>query len=395
MAEFHPPSRRADFKIAIICALPREFDAVALLFDRFWDEDGHKLGRAAGDTNHYTTGRIGAHDVVLVVLPNMGKAGAAAAAASFRLSYNNLKLALLVGICGGVPKIAGNEALLGDVVISETVVQYDFGRQYAEKFVRKDTVEDNLGRANKDIRGLIKALETARGRRRLEDKAAEHLEALQRIAKGERGSANYQYPGVSEDKLFASDYDHKHQGLCDLCTSESETYCDKAAKASCAELGCDERKLVVRKRLQARQDMTEHDAQRPGVFIGRIASGDGVEKSGKHRDEIAQAEEVIAFEMEGAGVWDEIPSIIVKGICDYADSHKNKKWQDFAAATAASVAKALLERYTLNDIDARPGPDPNQTRTASGNRSISHNSFGNNSLVNQGDVQGNVSFGVK
>ncbi|KAF5485925.1 hypothetical protein CGCF413_v013156 [Colletotrichum fructicola] len=141
--------------------------------------------------------------------------------------------------------------------------------------------------------------------------------------------------------------------------------------------------------------MTEHDAQRPGVFIGRIASGDGVEKSGKHRDEIAQAEEVIAFEMEGAGVWDEIPSIIVKGICDYADSHKNKKWQDFAAATAASVAKALLERYTLNDIDARPGPDPNQTRTASGNRSISHNSFGNNSLVNQGDVQGNVSFGVK
>jgi nucleoside phosphorylase len=39
---------------------------------------------------------------------------------------------------------------------------------------------------------------------------------------------------------------------------------------------------------------------------------------------------------------------VVKAVCDYADSHKNKLWQDFAAATAAtaaSVTKALLERY--------------------------------------------------
>ncbi len=28
--------------------------------------------------------------------------------------------------------------------------------------------------------------------------------------------------------------------------------------------------------------------------------------------------------MEGAGVWDEVPYIVIKGICDYADSHKNK-----------------------------------------------------------------------
>ncbi|KAL6786626.1 hypothetical protein J3E68DRAFT_420151 [Trichoderma sp. SZMC 28012] len=70
-------------------------------------------------------------------------------------------------------------------------------------------------------------------------------------------------------------------------------------------------------------------------------------KSGEHRDRIARQRGIIAFEMEGAGVWDELPCIIVKGVCDYADSHKNKVWQPFAAATAASVMKAMLGRYTL------------------------------------------------
>jgi nucleoside phosphorylase len=53
--------------------------------------------------------------------------------------------------------------------------------------------------------------------------------------------------------------------------------------------------------------------------------------------------------MEGAGLWDEIPTVVIKGICDYSDSHKNKLWQPYAAATAASVTKAVIQRYSLND----------------------------------------------
>jgi hypothetical protein len=53
--------------------------------------------------------------------------------------------------------------------------------------------------------------------------------------------------------------------------------------------------------------------------------------------------------MEGAGVWDEVLCIVVKGVYDYADSHKLKDWQNFAAATAASASKAILERYIQTD----------------------------------------------
>jgi nucleoside phosphorylase len=69
-------------------------------------------------------------------------------------------------------------------------------------------------------------------------------------------------------------------------------------------------------------------------------------KSGLDRDRIANEEEVIAFEMEGAGVWDTFTCVIIKGVCDYADSHKSKKWQGYAAATAAACTKAFLEHWT-------------------------------------------------
>ncbi|OHE94068.1 hypothetical protein CORC01_10643 [Colletotrichum orchidophilum] len=72
-------------------------------------------------------------------------------------------------------------------------------------------------------------------------------------------------------------------------------------------------------------------------------------KSGNDRDSIAKAEGIIAFEMEAAGVWDMFPCLVIKGVCDYADSHKSQEWQRFAAATAAACAKAFLQDWSVTD----------------------------------------------
>jgi nucleoside phosphorylase len=347
------PSCREEFQTAIVCALPLEYDAVSLLFDEFWDENGEQYGRMGGDTNHYTTGRIGNHDVVLALLPNMGKAAAAGAAASFRSSYPNLKVALLVGVCGGAPSAGtgGDELLLGDVVVGKTVLQHDFGRQYHDRLVPKDSADDGLARPNKDIRGLVAIVESESGRERIRESAARHLVFLQETAIRKQRRCNYRYPGCAEDRLFASAYRHKHRGAqsCALCNGEIQNYCAVAAQVSCAELGCDEDYLVPRMRLERKVELKPDAAQSPEIFVGRIASGDAVMKSSEHRDQIAREHNVLAFEMEGAGVWDEVPCLVIKGICDYADSHKSKVWQPFAAATAAVVAKAMLERYTPPD----------------------------------------------
>lgn len=344
MASLQRPHSREQFYIAIICALPREADAITLLFDQFHDDERDHYGRADNDANTYITGRMSDNDVVLVVLPSMGNNSAAAAAASLRSSYKNIRLVILVGICGGVPHIGGLDAFLGDVVLSKTIIQYDYGRQYPGHFAVKNTIDDSLARANKDIRGLLAAFETELMRERLQDEASKHLKTVQQAAIKKRRRAKYRYPGTTEDRLYHPTRAHKHQNSCAICVGEDYAFCDLASKLSCIEVGCDSADPVVRERLEA-------DEFCPEIFIGRIGSGNTVMKSGEDRDRIATLHNIIAFEMEGAGAWDEVPCLVIKGICDYADSHKNKAWQDFAAATAASVAKAVLGRYTIRDGD--------------------------------------------
>ncbi|KAM0513499.1 hypothetical protein ACHAPE_007761 [Trichoderma viride] len=359
-----PPANRDEFEVALVCSLPLEYDAVSLLFDQFWDENGDPYGRAIGDPNTYATGRFGNFDVVLVLLPNTGKVSAASATASLRSSYPGLRLVILTGICGAVPSSdAGDEILLGDVIISKDVIQYDYGKQYPDNFIVKDTTEDSLGRPDKNIRSLVAVLETARERERIEERAALLLEKIQDAAAKKLRhlkADTYQYPGSASDKLFQASYRHKHynslQCLCAQCHEYSDPVCEESRLLACDVLECDEKYVIPRQRLgtnrQLEQQKTSEEARVPSVFIGRFGSSDTMLRSGEHRDLIAKHYGVLAFEMEGAGVWDELPCIIVKGVCNYADSHTNNHWQNFAAATAASVAKSLVERYTKTDKSA-------------------------------------------
>ncbi|KAL3483807.1 putative kinesin light chain [Aspergillus germanicus] len=329
------PRSRDDFAIAIICALPLEAEAVEALFDETYDRLGRHYGKQRGDANAYINGRIGKHDVVLCYLPGMGKGSAAGVASSLLVSYPGVKLALVVGICGGAPPPPEyQEIFLGDVVISDSVIEYDFGRQYPGGFQRKTGVKDTLGRPGREIRALLNGLRAENARRELQDQAQQHLHTLQ-----QRGT-KWIHPGV-DDILFKACYLHKHysdaSAGCSCFKSDSpDQICEEALGKDCNNLACDQGQQVRYRAI-------------PGtvrsIYIGPVASADTVMKSGQHRDEIVKREKVVGFEMEGAGVWDNVPCIIIKGVCDYADSHKSKVWQAYAAATGASVAKAFLEYW--------------------------------------------------
>ncbi|WKT52467.1 NB-ARC [Fusarium oxysporum f. sp. vasinfectum] len=292
------PSDRRGFEIAIICALTLEADAIEALFDHHWEDDGLPFDKEPGDPNAYSIGVIGRFNVVL--------------------AFPSIKLALVVGICGIVPfGPAKDESILGDVIISNGVIQYDFGRRRPEDFIRKDTLLDVLGRPNLEIRGVLAKLKALRYRRRLTAKIEGYLKILQQDQ-----DLCAEYPGTTEDRLFQASYRHADD------------------QRSCEQVGCNG-ELVSRSRLS-----TIDVPLRPAIHFGLIASGDTVMQSGEDRDRLASTEDVIAFEMEGAGVWDSFPCIIIKGGCDYADSHKSKVWQRYAAATAAACAKAFLDFWT-------------------------------------------------
>ena len=222
------PTARANFEIAIICALPIEADAVEALFDHHWD-NGPPYGKAAGDHNAYSLGAVGCHNVVLAHMPGMGKASAAVVAANCRASFPNIKLALIVGVCGVVPFRPGGgdtaETILGDVIISDGVIQYDLGRRLPEEFVPKDTLLDVLGRPNTEIRALLAKLKGFRSRKMLQSKIADYLEVL-----WEEPELAATYPSAAHDRLFEATYRHRKDGM------------------SCQECACDG-KLVSRVRL--------------------------------------------------------------------------------------------------------------------------------------------------
>ncbi|KAL0934874.1 kinesin light chain [Colletotrichum truncatum] len=340
--------RREEFQIAVICALPLEYDAVAFAFDEIWDSGMRHLGNVSRDDNKYTAGRIGSHNVVLLLLPGMGKVNAASAAASLGSSYPRIELAIISGICGGVPRVGtDSELLLGDVIISDGVMQFDLGKRYPMGFMPKDTVEENLGRPSKKIRSLIATFRTHHGQKALQIRASRLLEQIQQNAINDGCQNLYKRPEATEDRLFEAGYTHRHHDS-RCCGCSESNVCDGALRASCKVLRCDSSRLVSRRCLET-QSMREQEnamaAQKFQISVGRVGSGDTVMKSGLDRDRVAAEYNFVAFEMEGAGVWDEFSCIVVKGVCDYADSHKNKKWQHFAAATAASTTKAILEHY--------------------------------------------------
>jgi hypothetical protein len=87
------------------------------------------------------------------------------------------------------------------------------------------------------------------------------------------------------------------------------------------------------------------------IHYGLIASANQLMKDATIRNRLAAEKDVLCFEMEAAGLMNHFPCLVIRGICDYSDSHKSKEWQGFAAMAAAAYAKDLLKRIPPNRIE--------------------------------------------
>ncbi|KAH1998537.1 hypothetical protein KXV97_009730, partial [Aspergillus fumigatus] len=102
-------------------------------------------------------------------------------------------------------------------------------------------------------------------------------------------------------------------------------------------------------------------AKRTRVWYGTIASGDKLMKNSHKRDVLCalMKDQVIGLEMEAAGILNVIPAGVIRGVCDYADGHKNDVWQSYAAAMAAAYAKTVLKVIVQDGVPPAPrSPTP-------------------------------------
>ncbi|GFF30843.1 hypothetical protein IFM61606_10601 [Aspergillus udagawae] len=304
--------RHDDYAVAWICALPLEMTAAKTMLDVVHPS----LHQPRTDHNVYTLGSVSGHNVVVACLPSgiYGTTSAAIVLAHMLPTFPSLQFALMVGIGGGVPS-RNADIRLGDVVVSMPtaasggVIQYDYGKTLRDGSLQR------TGSLNKPPQYLLTAVSQIRSdymvRESLVKKGiSETLHKCQKIHK--------QFSRPDQDWLFKRDYEHESK------------------MADCSL--CDQSQLVVR---------TPRETDEPLVHYGLIASGNQVLKNAKIRDSIAPGLHILCFEMEAAGLMDQLPCLVIRGICDYCDSHKNKKWQGYAALAAAAYARALLEVVPL------------------------------------------------
>jgi len=298
-----------DYTVGWICAIPLEMTAAKAMLD-----DIHpSLPNSLNDHNTYTLGRMGNHMIAVACMPSgiYGTTSATTVAQQMMSTFKSIRFGLMVGIGGGVPSQHA-DIRLGDVVVSKPtgvfsgVVQYDYGKTIQEgKFER-------IGMLNKPPQVLLTAIAQLLADYKLRpSRIQEYLSEM--VERYPLMAPKFVYCGERQDKLFDSYYEH----------SKLEETCEY----------CDPNRIVIR---------PERLIKCPEVHYGLIASGNQVIKHGETRDKWARELGILCFEMEAAGLMDHFPCLVIRGVCDYADSHKNKDWQEYAAATAAAYGKEIL-----------------------------------------------------
>lgn len=307
-----------DYTVGWVCALPKEQTAALAMLD----EKHADLSKQQNDPNVYTLGSVGRHNVVIACLPlgMIGNNKAANVAAHMVSTFPSIKFGLMVGIGGGVPP----KVRLGDVVVSKPVseysgvVQWDFGKAEQRGTFRR------TGALNNPQSALLAALTKLESKHDMEgSEIPTYLEELKR--KWPKLIPKYIKSDSLQDVLFATEYSHRREG------EDDRRFRNK-------------RKVIKRRP----RDMRVH--------YGLIASGNQVIKDAIRRDDINKmlGGNVLCFEMEAAGLMNDFPCLVIRGICDYADSHKNKNWQEHAADVAAAFAKELLSVVPAQEVDMMP-----------------------------------------
>jgi nucleoside phosphorylase len=312
-----------DYTVGWIC--PLEVEQIAAL--EMLDEDHERLPQPPTDHNVYSLGSIGGHNVVIAGLHQPGNNPAATVVTQMRMTFPNLRFGLLVGIGGGVPVKTDNGMIrLGDIVVSKPAgghsgaVQYDHGKAETGHFRRTGALPPPpavLLNAAQDL-----AAKRARMRK---DPVVENIKKIDTDIPGLR---EYRHPGSAYDHLYSSDYPHLDPGV------------------PCDECGCDPTRRVLREI----DDEDGGDDPRVVVHRGTIASGELVIKNGVLRDQLAKEYGVLCFEMEAAGALADFPCIVIRGISDYCDSHKNDQWHGYAAAAAAAYARQLFFHMPIDEV---------------------------------------------
>jgi len=326
-------SNPKDYTVGWISAISKEYVAAQAFLDERHEGPEYV---SPNNNNDYTLGKVRKHNFVIAVLPNgeYGTSTAASVARDMLHSFPNIRIGLMVGVSGGAPS-PQHDVRLGDIVVSAPrdgkggVFQYDFSKTIqGQSFLSTGFLNQPPIVLRAAVNGL-KAQYESEGHQ-LEEAISSILKKKPRLRK------KYQRPGPSSDRLYQTGVTHPLD-----------------SDANCV--------IVCSDDLRPRHDRGK-DEDNLAIHYSLIASANQLMKDALLRDKFATENNVLCFKIEAAGLMNQFPCLVIRGICDYSDTHKNKDWQGYAALAAAAYAKDLLSQIPPTRVEAekRIGRDSRQ-----------------------------------
>ncbi|KAI1451430.1 nucleoside phosphorylase domain-containing protein [Annulohypoxylon moriforme] len=334
-----------DYTVGWISASYIEASAAAAFLD-----DAHEplSSQSHKDHNSYFLGRIGKHNVAIAVLPD-GEPGIAAAAdvANDMLhTFNNIRICVMVGVGGGAPSDT-NDIRLGDVVVSSNdnehsthggVFQYDYGRTIQGREFYYTGHLNSPPRALRTAATAVRSIHQRRGAQ-IKEKVQDIISTNRRLEK------DFGPLDPATDRLYKSSVVHPPNTRRPCWNVCGKTFVEIVQRADSSE--------------------------GPTVYYGLIASANQEMRNAVLRDKFSEEHGVLCFEREAAGLMNNFPCLVIRGICDYADTHQNSDWKGYAALTAAAYAKDLLSQVVPDQVEAeRPAKPSSRPPPSGGNNHI-------------------------
>jgi len=302
-------------KIGIITALDDEFLAMEAMLDNISTLNSG-LGRNESIENYSIgtiTSKYGGKHYIALVQSGKGITTAAMRAKALLSHFPNIEKLIMTGIAAGIsrPETPEFDVRLGDIVVSNSmgVTQYDYGKQYKDRFEPRDIPipPDRM-----------------------------LLEKVSILTKNERKG---EFPWVG---YISSFLEKLNQGKITLIGNWN-----RPLEKDDPNIVHQKSKLRIEK-----EKLMQHKlncVHGPIIFHGAIACANSVLANADKCEMLkAQIKEVRAIEMEGKGIteaaWEQnIGYLVIRGICDYGREDKNDVWHEYAALVAAAYTKALIE----------------------------------------------------
>ncbi|KIE02726.1 hypothetical protein MAJ_01028, partial [Metarhizium majus ARSEF 297] len=282
-----------DYTVGWICALRMEHFAACALLDE--EHQGPEYVPGVADTA-YTLGRVGEHNVVIIVTSEACSNPASVAAQHLSCSFPNIRFGLMVGMGGG-RQVQKHDVRLGDIVVgvargdSHGVFHYDLGKTMQDGSLHVTSV---VNQPPIFLRNTVDRLQF-----RYEIPGHQLQQTISSILKGNPGLQTFKRPRPSADRLYRAEVTHPPGG--------------ESCETSC---GTDPVKLV-------RRNERDPFKSYPAVHYGVIASASQIARDAFIRDKLVAEKNVVCFETEATGLISHFPCLVIRSIYNYADSHNN------------------------------------------------------------------------